>query len=112
MFSHSFVCPQEGGWLPNKHHRSLDQHRGWSASRAFCIRGGLYQWGGLTLPPELENRSVRILLECFLVFVLFIRYVLYKESFEIDQLKDTVLADLSLVSIHSCVNSIVCAVQT
>ena len=35
-----------------------------------------------------------------------------RKVFEIDQSKDTVLADLLVVSVHACVNSIVCAVQT
>ena len=51
------------------HHRSHDQLPGRSAYRGSTSRGRGMPTGGWADPlPELEKRTVRILLECFLFF--------------------------------------------
>ena len=73
------VCPQ-GGWLNSMQQRSHDQHQWGSASNGICLwevciqrglhRGGLHpeRFGQNPYPQsELEKRTVRILLGCFLV---------------------------------------------
>ena len=47
-----------GGWLPSMHHRPYDQHPGWEGWWSLHPGG---------LPTE--GRAVRILLECFDVWI-------------------------------------------
>ena len=46
-------------------------HRGGLPTGGICIQGCLHLGGCADPPPELEKWAVRILLECFLVWILF-----------------------------------------
>ena len=62
---HHFV--HRGHWLPSMHHGSHDQPPGDLHPEGLPQEGSASKGDGKTPPPELEKRTVRILLECFLV---------------------------------------------